>query len=420
MKINEIVKLLKADKSVDEYEIKISKKNSRELFYVLKNLELNRATNIEDISVVIYINKNDFKGSSIIKINSSDNLSSVKRKIADGVKKASTALNPYYPLASKTKNINTKCKIKGNLNTIALNVGKAIFEADIYENGWINSTEVFVSKVTNIFINSNGIKHIYENFSINVEVIPTWSNKKEEFELYKWFEQSSLDYSLITKQVDEILTLAQARSCAKKLKDVKIPKNVDVLIQNDMLQLLTWNFACDIHYQSLYSKMNHFNLGQRINNGNLSINLKGVDNQCVNSCPIDGNGVVLKNINIIKNGKVIKNWGDIRHSYYFKKKPTGNYNILELSGKVNNYKKRKHLIICNFSSPQLDEGSGYWGGEVRLALYFDGKKYIPISNFSIAGNIYNDVMKMEVSKETTSLPDYVGPKYLIFKGINIF
>ena len=38
------------------------------------------------------------------------------------------------------------------------------------------------------------------------------------------------------------------------------------------------------------------------------------------------------------------------------------------------YKKKPHLIIETFSAPQLESDSGYWGGEVRLARYYDGKK----------------------------------------------
>ena len=92
---------------------------------------------------------------------------------------------------------------------------------------------------------------------------------------------------------------------------------------------------------------------------------------------------------------------------------------MELEGPRSEYKNEKHLIIENFSSPQLEETSGYWGGEVRLARYFDGEKYIPLTGFSISGNIYEDLKTVELSGENAILPNYKGPKYLIFKGIKI-
>ena len=420
MKNTEIIKALKANKNVNDFEIINTEKNSRELFYVLDNLQLNRATKTNKTQVIIYVDVKDKRGSSTVVLNSCDNISSFKKKINDAVVKAKSGLNNFYPLEKKTKNIVFNNDVKGNLNTIALNIGKAVFEANIYDNGWINSTEIFVSRIKKTFVNSNGIKHSSTNLSVEVEVIPTWTNKKEEFELYKWFEQSQPDYSKITREVDEILSLAQARSCAKKIKDVKIPKNIRVLVQNDMLDLLAWNFAADVSYKMKYYNINHYQKGSTISKNKLNITLKGVEEGCVNSCPFDNHGVVLKNREIVKNGKVVDNWGDIKHSYYFKSKASGDYNVLCLNGKQCNYKKEKHLIVTNFSSPQLDENTGYWGGEVRLALYFDGKKYIPVSNFSIAGNIYKDINSLEVSKEEVFMPDYHGPKYLIFKGINIF
>ena len=43
MKKNDIIKCLKANKDVTDYELVITDKDSRELFYVLKHLEINRA-----------------------------------------------------------------------------------------------------------------------------------------------------------------------------------------------------------------------------------------------------------------------------------------------------------------------------------------------------------------------------------------
>ena len=84
------------------------------------------------------------------------------------------------------------------------------------------------------------------------------------------------------------------------------------------------------------------------------------------------------------------------------------------------YHHKKHLLIKNFSSPQYESSSGYFGGEVRLALYYDGNEYIPLTGFSIAGNIYNDIRNVKVSKEETTMSYYKGPKYLIFSNLSIY
>jgi len=419
IKNNEIIEVLKACK-VQEYELTEVKKDSCELFYVLQHLEINRKVKTIDKSVNIYVNKKDKKGSSLVTITAADDSKSLKTKINQGIKKANAALNPYYELANKTTNIKEDKVGKVDLNDIACKVAKAVFAGDVYKQGWINSTEIFVSKVTNSFISSKGINHNSSYFTIQVEVIPTWKGQKEEIELYKFIQTSSIDYKYITEQIRSVLENARERSVAKKIKDVKIPKGVLVLVQNDMLALLANNIKSDLSFAEAYTKQNHYKVKDLISDNKFSITLKPVIKGCVNSSKYDANGVVLKNINIVKNGLVKNLWGDIKFGYYLKQNNiTGNLSLMELKGETLDYKKQKHLIIENFSSPQLDETSGYWGGEVRLAKYFDGKKYIPLTGFSISGNIYQDMKSFKFSNEECKMANYAGPKYWIFKDISI-
>ncbi|MGN1406098.1 MAG: metallopeptidase TldD-related protein, partial [Erysipelotrichaceae bacterium] len=139
----------------------------------------------------------------------------------------------------------------------------------------------------------------------------------------------------------------------------------------------------------------------------------------------DGNGIVLKSKKLIENGMVKNLYGDIQYGSYLDiKNITGNYTVMEL---VNNdkpitkqaMKKEKHLIVSYFSSPQLDESTGYFGGEVRLAFYYDGEKYIPLTGLSISGNIYEAIKTVKFSKEECSLRKLKGPKYMILRNIDI-
>lgn len=82
-------------------------------------------------------------------------------------------------------------------------------------------------------------------------------------------------------------------------------------------------------------------------------------------------------------------------------------------------KKEPHILCVYFSSPQLDNYSGYYGGEVRLGFYFDGQKYTPVTGFSISGNIHKDKNKFRFSKEIETNRGYRGPKYIYVKDMTI-
>ena len=420
MKVKDIKAILKANKNISDYEISIVDKDSRELFYVLDHLEINRAVKVNNTKIEIYVSNNKTIGSSTVTLTAADDEKSLNKKINDAVKKAKAVKNDYYPLADKTENIVEVSKTSRDLNDIASKVAKAVFKADVYKNGWINSTEIFVSEFKEEFINSKGIDHKSNSFKIELECIPTWSNKKEEFELYKYYKSNKIDYEQVTDEVDEILKLAKDRANALTLKDIELPSDIKVLVKNDMLETIVSNLTNDLSYRSTFMKYNHYNINDTISNNEFNLTIKGTISGCADSKKYDNHGVVLKSKKIISNGKAKANHGDIRFGYYLNvDKVTGTYPVCQIDAKPCDYKKQKHLIIETFSSPQLEESSGYWGGEVRLARYFDGKKYIPLTGFSIAGNIYEDMKNVEFSKEETTSPIYKGPKYFIFNNLKI-
>lgn len=420
MKKNDIIKVLKANKKISDYELTIINKDSRELFYVLDHLEINRAVKIDSVTIRIYVSDKKTTGSSLVMLTAADDEKSLAKKLDDAVARARNARNQYYPLAEKTVNIRQENAKKANLNLVASKVAEAVLKADHFKNGWINSTEIFVSNIKEELINSNGVDHKSEYFKIEIECIPTWSNKKEEFELYKFYQSNRIDYKKITEEITEILELAKARSGALTIKDVKLPEDLMVLVKNDMLEEIVNNFTYDLSYRNVFMKENHYEINDVLSNNPFDLTMKPGISGCVSSHKYDSHGVVLKAKNLIRKGVVKNNYGDIQFGHYLKKKDiTGMIPVVEIKAEGINYKKEKHLIIENFSAPQLEENSGYWGGEVRLARYFDGKRYIPLTGFSIAGNIYEDIKDVKFSKEETLMANYKGPKYMIFKGLKI-
>ncbi len=82
-------------------------------------------------------------------------------------------------------------------------------------------------------------------------------------------------------------------------------------------------------------------------------------------------------------------------------------------------KAKPHLEILALSGIQIDTYSSYIGGEVRLAVWFDGKNRIPVSGFSFSGNIDSVLSDLVLSKEVVANIGYRGPKCLILKGMDV-
>lgn len=126
MNTEEIVQVLKNHSDLSDYEYTKVTKNASELFFVKKKMELNRVVNTDTVSIVVYKDVDDKRGSSMIAVTSADDADSLNDKITAAVKKAETALNPYYPLASNQASLIKESANKESLNAIALKLLKQL------------------------------------------------------------------------------------------------------------------------------------------------------------------------------------------------------------------------------------------------------------------------------------------------------
>ena len=50
-----------------------------------------------------------------------------------------------------------------------------------------------MSKTSVLFINSKGVRQYSERTNVEFEIIPSWRNENDEFELYKYYESNKLN-----------------------------------------------------------------------------------------------------------------------------------------------------------------------------------------------------------------------------------
>lgn len=144
-----IIELLNENKKVSAWKLIETETESCELFYVLKNLETNRATKTKDINLTIYIDEDGTRGAANVVIYPHMNEEEIKKVIEEGVYSASFAKNKFYELPKGT-NEELKYDVS-NLSEkpfvdVIEDIVNAVFKADVHKDGWINSTEFFLYK----------------------------------------------------------------------------------------------------------------------------------------------------------------------------------------------------------------------------------------------------------------------------------
>ena len=140
------------------------------------------------------------------------------------------------------------------------------------------------------------------------------------------------------------------------------------------------------------------------------------------SCPYDEHGLPLESHTIIRDGKLLKFWGDTRFSSYLNITPTGNIANFRVTGGTatgEELRRDPYLELVSFSDFQVDSVTGNFGSEIRLGFYFDGEKTVPVTGGSISGNMAAVQDTLRMSEEERQYNHFRGPATACICGASI-
>ena len=417
---------------VSDWNLKLKKTRTSELFYVGKKLETNRAADTETGELTIYVDKDDQRGASSFSVAAYMTDDELKEKIEENIYAAGFAMNPWYDLPRPANAVIPKSgsNIRGmSLKDAAEQVSDAVFAADHYQDGYLSATEIFITETSLEVVNSRGVDVSAVTYGGMVELIPSWEKDGEEVEIYHMLRFESIDPADITRQVDEQLMLAKARYEAKPLSEVIDMKNAPkVIIQDEEAGELFEYFASDLTYRQKYEKSNKFELGDDVQGENvtgtrLNLTMMPYVKNAFSSAFFDGDGVILRETPLVRDGIAVGRYGSYKYGYYLgEKDPAGAVPVLTTEPGTKPFAemaKEPYLRCVTFSGIQMEPNSGFYGGEVRLGFYFDGEKEIPVTGFSISGDMNVSRGTMVYSADTVTTRFYSGPKYLEIRDMKL-
>ena len=415
--IKQIVKALKA-KEVYAYKIEEKSTISHQAFFVLGKLETNRMVNTNEYLVTVYKQFDEFLGSSSFTLSHKVSKKELETLIDNCLYAASFVKNKKYdlPVGEKKKTFTEK--------PLAVDVNQAIDQIahcfiDLHEeNIRFNALEIFYNTTKTTLVNSNGVNYSKTLSDVMGEAIPSFDGV-EKVELYKQFHYKDLDFDAIKRNAVEALEDVKARYAAKPIKDVS---KLDVILSNEDILEFFRNVIMDYSYQSIYKGNTNKRIGDLIQdeNANQLINLSLMPSSKADG--FDDDGILLNKFEVIKDGRLVNYFGGAQYASYLDLKPLGSARKIYVSKGKTSYKemtKKPYLRIIALSGIQIETYSDYIGGEVRLAIYFDGEKEIPVSSFSFSGSYKEALKTLSLSKEEISIRNYQGPKYLKIKDMDI-
>ncbi|XMB67469.1 metallopeptidase TldD-related protein [Mycoplasmatota bacterium zrk1] len=427
--ISRIVSILKSVKN-DGWLINDTLTESIELFFVKKDLDMNRGKKVHHINVTVYVDfledGTKYKGSSTTKISPTMSEEEIKDALEVASLAAGYVKNEYYDLVSPSNEeliYPSSNFSEGKMRDYIPGLVESVYKVDNFENGKVNSAEFFINKSNIRIMNSLGVDIAYTKYTGMIELITDWKEDIEEVELYQMINFSEYNSEDISRSVENMLNETKQRALAKPLPELK---DVPVLLSKGAIKELFDYYKVRADAKPKYEGFFNYEIGANIQ-GDVKgdkVNITVLPNliNSTNSSPCDSNGFVLKEVEIIKDGLLNNYIGDKRYSNYVGVKPTGiigNTKVAVGSTPESILKKDPYLELVAFSDFQVNPITGNFGGEIRLARYFDGESITPYYGGSITGNVTSIQEDMIFSKEDQQINNFLGPKYVKIKNFSL-
>lgn len=425
----ELIKKVLATYPQVEWTINEESVSSYELFFVRRLLQMNRAKDVKHYKLSVYVEQAGFKGTADFAIHPGAKEEEVKRLIEEGVYAASLAKNKTFVLPGPKK-LKLKSRVSNmdeqELSVLALRIAEAVFKNDTEEKGFLNATEVFVNRKSLRVYNSNGIDYSKTSTEGQVEYITTYRGSKEEIELYRFLEFTDFSAARIAADVKEQFRIAKYRAEAKEMKNFT---NINVVFNAaDIRELMNYYYCMRSNVRNIYNHSSDWQVGVAVQDldakgDKLNLSLNPDQKGSTGNCPFDRLGSSNEKVAIIKDGKVAALWGSSIYGQYLGYETKVNTNNVELGlGSLSDedLEKESYLELLSLSGLQVDDVTGSFGSEIRLALYHEKGKVTPYYGSSINGFLKEVSSSWQFSQQKVQINHYHGPKKLLIKGVNIF
>jgi PmbA protein len=429
--LEQIKNILMNHKNISGYKIRETQTHSNELFFVKKNVDMDRAKSVHHFNVTVYVDFIEegvkYKGSSTTSIHPTMNENEIERSIHEAAFAAGFVKNPYYPLvkpASSKTALPESNFAKESLPYWMNEITKAIYKNDIYEKGGINSCEIFLDKTITRIVNSEGVDVSEEGYCCMVEFITTWKEEGEEIELYRCIDCSEFDAELLADEVKNMINICKEKAIAGNTPALKTSS---VILTREAVKDFFSYYYSKSNASSVYNQASTWKVGDevqgdKVKGDRITLTLDPYMKNSTNSEAFDTEGFPVKPVKIIDQGELKQYAADTRYAYYLGVAPTGNIgNVVIESGSrmIEELKKEPYLMTAAFSDFSVDTMTGDFCGEIRLAWYYDGNTTIPVTGGSITGNIDNLQHELYLSKERQKDNNFEGPSMVLLKNVTV-
>lgn len=423
--LNRIKAILNSKKNISAWIISESKSSSAELFFVKDSLDMNRATDVHEYALKLFVDFTEenvkYRGDASVLISPADSDTELEQKIERAAFSAGFVKNKWYPLPKNENKKPISVKKYNNIEDLKNNYSKIqniLFKEYPYKSK-INSCELFAIEQTKRTVTSEGIDISYPFSEFTFEIVSDNNYGKEPVEIFNDYYLPNIDLerleSIVQKQLAETDGRSQAVDC-KKLE------NIRVLLSGDAVEELLFFYLSQATDKMIYMNISKVKQGEQFVNNKLNITLDPALPSSLYAKPVDSEGKILEKYSLFENGKAVNLRTSSQFSHYLNLENKGQISTFVVDGGDKTHDELTsgdYIEILTFSSFLMDSTTGDFGGEFRLAKLVQNGKESYVSGGALSENIFKLQDKMMLSKELEKRTYSVSPKAIAFDNVCI-
>lgn len=407
---------------MDAYSLTETRRASAELFFIRRNLDMRRMKEVTEYEVTLYRDFTEgdkrYLGASQVLLFPGMGEEEVSALLKSAYAAAGYAKNPWYPLYE-----GPKAPMKEMPSTLsgqspeesAQSMADALFSADVREDAFINSAEIFVNRQETRILTSTGTDVAFGKYECSGEFV-VQAKEPQDVEQYFSFRYEDLDQEALREKAAKALTTVCDRAHAQDYPKAGV---YDVVLSGEHVATLLSLYSDRSHASMLYPKYSDWQVGTEAQ-GEITTG-EALNLTLVPSAPYSPEGIPMTERTLLKEGRVECIHGGNRFCRYLGVEPTGDYRRVRLDNGTVPFEEMKKgtLYPVSFSDFQMDSFSGYFGGEIRLAYLFTEQGVELRTGGSINGSLFDKQGQLTFSKERYKDAAYEGPLAVRIPGVSV-
>ena len=421
---------------IEYYKIYEDRKQSAELFYIKKDIDIVRRTSVTDCTVTVY---RDFesggvkmRGSAAAVIYPDMSAEEISTALQKAYYAASFVKNKFYELPGVEAGApgESASQETYDLTAEAFKMGEALFRAeDTGGRSFLNSAEIFAEQHVLRVVNSEGIDVNYVRYSFNGEFVTQCISNGQDVELHTQFAYRAPEYDQLMAKARAALLNTEDRAEAF---DPPAAGKYAVMLSGTHVATLLDYYMTRTQGGMIYAGYSSYQKGCFIQGNETDFKGEKLNLSLKATVPYSAEGIRMQDRVLTEHGILKTIHCGARYAYYLGIEPTGDYSALECQNGTMPVEALQNavdsendsvLYVAAFSDFQMDAFSGQFGGEIRLAYLYqkvNGKIQVrKLTGGSVNGSILDAQNTMVFSKERYKDNTYEGPYAVRFDNISV-